>query len=71
MNSDPSRDQLALLEATLLQRILSMRMAPGSALEEAALCSEFGVSRPPVSELTHQLAGQGFINRSCRRHRTA
>lgn len=67
MNSDPSRDRLALLEATLLQRILSMRMAPGSALVEAALCSEFGVSRPPIRELIHQLAGQGFINREVNR----
>lgn len=64
MNSELGLHREALLEVTLHQRILSMRMAPGS---ELALCNEFGLSRPPVRELMHQLAGQGLIDREANR----
>lgn len=54
-------DRKATLGSTLRQRILTMRIAPGSVLDEVALSEEFGLSRPPVREAMRQLAGEGFI----------
>lgn len=36
-------------------------MAPGSAIDELALCKEFGLSRSPVREVLRQAAGEGYI----------
>lgn len=54
-------DRKAILATSLRQRILTMRIAPGSVLDEVALSEEFGLSRPPVRETMRQLAGEGFI----------
>ncbi len=54
-------DRKTALSTSLKQRILTMRIAPGSVLDEVALSEEFGLSRPPVRETMRQLAGEGFI----------
>lgn len=59
--STRSSDRKAALGQTLRQRILSMELAPGAVVDEAALGEEFGVSRPPVRELMRQMAAEGYI----------
>jgi len=48
------------LFATLRQQILQLDIEPGSALDEASLCETYGVSRTPLREVLHRLAGEGF-----------
>ena len=43
-------------------KILSLQMAPGVAIDEAALVREFGVSRTPVREAVVRLASDGLVN---------
>ena len=45
----------------LRRRILTMQIAPGAVLDEAALAEEFRLSRPPVREIMRQMAGEGYI----------
>lgn len=42
-------------------------LAPGSFIDEAAVCAAAGVSRTPTREAFHRLEGQGFIARVPRR----
>lgn len=56
-----SIDKKKILEGALSRRILDMSMAPGSAIDELALCKEFGLSRSPVREALRQAAGEGYI----------
>ncbi|MFY0692944.1 MAG: GntR family transcriptional regulator [Paracoccaceae bacterium] len=48
------------LEA-LRMRILSQDIAPGSDLDEASLCETYGISRTPLREVLHRLAGEGYL----------
>ncbi|MEM8775739.1 MAG: GntR family transcriptional regulator [Pseudomonadota bacterium] len=45
----------------LRMRILTLDAAPGSDLDEAALCAEYGLSRTPMREIFQRLSGEGFI----------
>lgn len=45
----------------LCRRVLSMDLAPGTALDELALAREFGLSRPPIREAFRKIAAEGFI----------
>jgi len=45
----------------LRARILTMQIAPGTSLSEAALTEEYGISRTPLRELLHRLSGEGFV----------
>ena len=45
----------------LKRRILALELAPGAALEEAALTQTYGMSRTPLREVLQRLAGAGFI----------
>ena len=42
-------------------RILTQSIAPGSELDEAALCEEYGLSRTPMREIFQRLAGEGYL----------
>lgn len=42
-------------------QILSQTRAPGSELDEAKLCDEFGLSRTPLREVLQKLAGEGCV----------
>ncbi len=46
----------------LIERILTLEIAPGSVLDEAALSQEFGLSRTPLREVIHSLAGEGYLS---------
>lgn len=41
--------------------ILTLEIAPGTTLDEASLCAQFGLSRTPMREVLRQLAGEGYI----------
>ena len=42
-------------------RILRLDIAPGSDLDEATLCAEYGLSRTPMREIFQRLAGEGYL----------
>lgn len=62
-----SIDKKKIFENALNRRILDMSMAPGSAIDEIALCKEFGMSRSPVREALRQAAGEGYIEMAANR----
>ncbi|WP_128560384.1 GntR family transcriptional regulator [Methylobacterium crusticola] len=41
--------------------ILALRLRPGDALNEAALCAEFGIGRTPVNKALHRLMHEGLV----------
>jgi DNA-binding GntR family transcriptional regulator len=54
-------DRKHQLGEALRRRILSMELKPGAAVDEVALSTEFGLSRPPVRELLRQMAAEGYL----------
>ncbi len=45
----------------LRTRILTLDIAPGSDLDEAELCTEYGLSRTPMREIFQRLGGEGYL----------
>ncbi|MEL7253466.1 MAG: GntR family transcriptional regulator [Pseudomonadota bacterium] len=45
-------------------RILRQDIAPGSDLDEAALCTHYALSRTPMREIFQRLAGEGYVQLS-------
>jgi DNA-binding GntR family transcriptional regulator len=45
----------------LRRRILTLDIAPGSDLDEAVLCAEYGLSRTPMREIFQRLGGEGYL----------
>ncbi len=45
----------------LRRSILLQEIAPGTPLDEAALCARYGMSRTPLREVMQQLAGEGYV----------
>ena len=54
-------DSAARIYEGIRSRILSMQLAPGAAIDEAALVREFEVSRTPVREAVVRLASDGLV----------
>ncbi len=48
----------------LRMRILRQDIAPGSDLDEAALCAHYALSRTPMREIFQRLAGEGYLQLS-------
>ncbi|MEL7014133.1 MAG: GntR family transcriptional regulator, partial [Pseudomonadota bacterium] len=46
---------------SIRMRILRQDIAPGSDLDEATLCAEYGLSRTPMREIFQRLAGEGYL----------
>jgi DNA-binding GntR family transcriptional regulator len=51
----------------LRERIVSHGMAPGSWIDEQALCAELGISRTPLREALKVLAAEGLVTMKLRR----
>ncbi|WP_373634729.1 GntR family transcriptional regulator [Yoonia sp. SS1-5] len=51
----------AFCAADLKDRILTLDIVPGSDLDEASLAEEYGISRTPLREILHRLAGGGLV----------
>lgn len=51
----------AFCASDLRARILTQDIAPGTDLDEASLAEEYGISRTPLREVLHRLAGGGFV----------
>lgn len=45
----------------LRRQIITLELAPGAMLDEAALCAEFDISRTPMREILRRLDGEGFV----------
>lgn len=46
----------------LKQRVLTLELAPGVALDEVAIAETYGLSRTPLRDVYRRLAGEGYIN---------
>lgn len=55
------KNKKSLCAADLRNRILSQDIGPGSDLDEARLSEEYGISRTPLREVLHRLAGDGYV----------
>jgi DNA-binding GntR family transcriptional regulator len=51
----------------LRARILAHTLAPGSWIDEQALCAEYGISRTPLREALKVLASEGLVTMKLRR----
>jgi DNA-binding GntR family transcriptional regulator len=60
--TEPGGDRKGQLGEALRRRILSMELKPGAVVDELALSTEFGLSRPPVRELLRQMAAEGYLD---------
>ena len=62
-NDAPVRrgDSASFIYDAIRHRILSLELAPGAAIDEAALVREFGKSRTPVREALVRLASVGLV----------
>lgn len=54
------RGAITVIES-LREDILTLRLAPGSAIDEVALAGRFGLSRTPVREALFVLSGEGLV----------
>ena len=45
----------------LKRQILTLKLAPGTGLDEASLSKEYDISRTPLREIFQRLAGEGYI----------
>lgn len=54
-------DKKATCLDDLRMRILTLDIAPGSDLDEAALCDQYGLSRTPIREVFQRLGGEGYV----------
>lgn len=45
----------------LRMRILTLDIAPGTDLDEASLCQQYGLSRTPLREIFQRLSGEGYL----------
>ena len=61
MQHDAQTPKRAAYEA-LRESVLLMEIPPGSSLDESELSTRYGISRTPMREVIHQLAGQGYVS---------
>ena len=60
-SQDRAAERFAFMYAELRNRICTNRYPPGTVLGEAALASEFGVSRTPVRRVLQKLSYDGLV----------
>jgi DNA-binding GntR family transcriptional regulator len=51
-------------QQALVHRILTLDISPGSMLDETLLSEEYGLSRTPLREVFHKLAGDGYLTQA-------
>ena len=56
-----SKDKKSTCLDDLRMRILTLDIAPGGDLDEAALCTQYGLSRTPMREIFQRLSGEGYL----------
>lgn len=54
-------DSAASIYEVVRAKILSLELTPGSAIDEAAIVKQYGVSRTPVREAIVRLASEGLV----------
>ena len=63
----PQRALYEEVAEQLRSRILAHALAPGSWIDEQALCAQFGISRTPLREALKVLATEGLVTMKLRR----
>ncbi|XVJ70044.1 MAG: GntR family transcriptional regulator [Rhizobacter sp.] len=63
----PQRALYEEVAEQLRSRILGHELAPGSWIDEQALCAQFGISRTPLREALKVLATEGLVTMKLRR----
>ena len=61
MNDKALKPNKSVCADDLRKRILSLDIEPGSDLDEVSLSKEYGISRTPLREVLHRLAGDGYV----------
>ena len=61
MKKESPKNKKSYCADDLRERILTQDIPPGSDLDEAALAEEYGISRTPLREVLHRLAGGGYV----------
>jgi DNA-binding GntR family transcriptional regulator len=60
--AEPRRERGAItIYSALREDILTLRLAPGSAVDEQGIARQFGLSRTPVREALFMLSGEGLV----------
>lgn len=60
--AEPRREHGAItIYSALREDILTLRLAPGSAVDEQGIARQFGLSRTPVREALFMLSGEGLV----------
>ncbi|NNL18136.1 MAG: GntR family transcriptional regulator [Boseongicola sp.] len=59
--NDSAKNKKSRCAEDLRNRVLSLDIAPGSDLDETTLSAEYGISRTPLREVLHRLAGDGYV----------
>src|SRR5262245_38215195 len=70
-NGDGSTRNADRIYDELRERILSLRLPPGSVIDEARLVSDMGTSRTPVREAIIRLVSEGLLRRDGRQTRVS
>jgi DNA-binding GntR family transcriptional regulator len=70
-NGDGSARNADRIYGELRERILSLRLQPGSVIDEARLVSDMGMSRTPVREAIIRLVSEGLLRRDGRQTRVS
>jgi DNA-binding GntR family transcriptional regulator len=55
-------DKKSALGDHLRRAVITLAQAPGAALDEAAFCAAFDLSRTPAREVFRDLAGEGYLD---------
>ena len=58
--SDAAKSRKTQCYDDLRNAVLTLRLVPGSDLDEAQLCAQYGLSRTPLREVLQSLAGEGY-----------
>ncbi|MES0827933.1 GntR family transcriptional regulator, partial [Ruegeria sp. SCP11] len=59
---EDAKSRKDVLRDHLRVSILTLRLQPGTDLDESKLSEEFDLSRTPLREVLRQLAGQGYVD---------
>lgn len=59
---DDAKARKKNLYQALRRDILTLKIAPGTDLDETALAEAFGLSRTPLREVLQQMAGEGYVS---------
>lgn len=60
--TDAAKSRKSALYEALKTNVLTLRLPPGTDLDESRLCADFALSRTPLREVFRQLASEGYLD---------